>query len=240
MENSIYIGISRQMALRSDMNVIANNVANMNTTGYRGQNLLFREFISDPRGQENELSFVQDFGQYNATSPGPMKQTGNPLDVALTGNGFFAIEGPGGEAYSRAGEFTRRADGTLITPRGYAVSGLNGGPIVIPVDAQEVNIDKAGRISTEDGEVGQLKIVEFANLQDLEPLGDNLYTTEAPPAAAQNTIVSQGYLEGSNVNGVLEMTRMIETLRSHQSIQRMIENENERLRSAIRSLTQDG
>lgn len=243
MENSLYIGLSKQMVLRNNMGIIANNVANMNTTGFRGQNLMFEEYLAKQRGDTvdraagDTLSFVYDRGQYQETSPGPVRQTGNPLDVALAGPGFMEIDGPGAQAtYTRAGEFQIDANGTLMTPDGFPVQGGNG-PITIPPGSTEVNIDETGRISTQDGEIGQLRIVEFENLQELEPLGNNLYTTEAAAIEATNTRVMQGALEGSNVNGVLEMTRMIETLRDYQSINRMMTNENDRLRNAIQTLT---
>lgn len=238
MENSIYLGLSRQMVLRTGMDTIANNVANMNTPGYRGQNTLFEEYVSDPRGIEDPLSFVYDYGQYQNTKAGPMSPTGNPLDVALNGPGFMKVDGPGDKpTYTRAGDLHIRADGTLVTSRDHPVLNQGGSPIVIPQGAGEINIDDHGRISTNQGEIGQIGLAEFADVQKLDPLGDNLYATDAPPLPAAKTVMKQGYVEGSNVDGVLEMTRMIETLRSFQSVQKMMDTENERLLSSIRKIT---
>jgi flagellar basal-body rod protein FlgF len=238
MENSIYIGLSRQMTLRTNMDIIANNVANVNTPGFRGQNMLFAEFISDPRGQKDPLSFVYDYGQYQMTDQGSMRQTENPLDVALEGPGFLGVVLPdGGVGYTRAGNFQLSQDGTLMTAGGLPVADANGSPITIPAGSTQVKFDDRGFISNQDGEIGQLMIAEFENTQELVPYGNTAYKTDAAPMEATNTVLKQGLLEGSNVEPVVEMTRMIDTLRSFQSLQRMLESENERLRSAIQKLT---
>lgn len=238
MENSIYIGLSRQMVLRTNMDIIANNVANMSTPGFRGQNMIFAEYLSDPRGQKDPLSFVYDYGQYQMTDEGPLRQTGNPLDIALEGPGFLGVIAPDGEAaYTRAGGFEIDANGTLITTSGLQVADANGSPINVPADSTEIKIDERGFISNQAGEIGQLLIAEFENPQELEPFGSNAYKTAAAPQEAVNTRVKQGMLEGSNVNSIVEMTRMIDTLRSYQSVQKIMESENERLRSAIQKLT---
>lgn len=237
MENSIYIGLSRQMALSRDMQIISNNVANMNTTGYRGQNLVFEEYISNPKGSDDELSFVNDRAQYEVTTPGSVSATGNPLDIALNGPGFIGINNPNGQlVYSRAGDFTLDAEGNLLTSAGYAVAGDGGGNITIPPGSIDISIDESGVISNQDGQLGKIMVVEFDDLQQLTPLGNNTYATDEAGRASTDTLVKQGYLEGSNVKPVLEMTRMIETLRNYQQLQNTLQKEHERLRGAIQSL----
>ncbi len=238
MENSIYLGLSRQMVLKTNMDIVANNIANMSTSGFRGQNPVFQEYISDPRYNDDPLSFVQDYGQYQITAPGPVEQTGNPFHVALNGPGFMGVEMPGGETgYTRDGNFYKRDDGTLVTTAGYPVMG-QGGPITIPASATEITIDERGMISDQNGTIAQLQVMEFDNEQELEPVGNNLYTTEGEGQPATQTMVAQGFLEGSNVNSVVEMTRMIEILRDFQYTQKVLETEHERLRGAIQKLTQ--
>ncbi len=238
MENSIYLGLSRQVVLRNNMDIIANNVANVNTPGYRAQNLLFAEHISDPRGGDDELSFVYDVGQYKNTLPGPVHVTGNPLDVSLEGPGFFGIAGPDGKTYySRAGNFTLTADGMLMTQAGHPVADSGGSPISIPANSTEIEIDNKGAISNQEGQIGQLMVVEFENPQDLKPYGDNLYATDEAGKPSEETVVKQGQVEGSNVLAVIEITRMIDTLRNFQSMQQVLTTENERLRTAIQRLT---
>jgi flagellar basal-body rod protein FlgF len=237
MENSLYLALSKQMAMRTNMDIVANNIANMNTPGFRGQNVVFEEYLSDPRGNEDALSFVYDYGQYDVTKPGSVSQTGNSLDVALNGPGFFGVNGPDGEAFTRAGNFAMKADGTLITNAGFTVQGNGGGEITIPDGSEYITISEDGRMSNQDGEIGQIKIAEFENLQTLEAIGNNLYKTDAAQQEPANTKAKQGHLEGSNVNSVTEMTRMIEISRGYTSIQKLMEKENERLRSAIQKLT---
>lgn len=238
MENSIYLGLSRQMVLRTNMDIVANNIANMSTTGFRGQNPVFEEYISDPRYGDDPLSFVYDYGQYQMTAPGTMEQTGNDLNVALNGPGFMGIQMPGGETgYTRDGNFQRSAEGTLVNTSGYPIMG-QGGPITIPADATQINIDEQGYISDQNGVIGQLMIVEFDNVQELEPVGNNVYTSPTDGNPAEKTVAQQGFLESSNINPVVEMTRMIKILRDFQSTQKVLETEHDRLRSAIQKLTQ--
>ncbi len=238
MENSIYIALSKQMALRSNMNMVSNNIANMNTTGYRGQNMMFEEFISDPRGSDDELSFVLNKGQYQSAAPGAVKYTGNPLDVAVSGPGYMGVQGPGGEVmYSRAGDFQMDAGGVLTNSNGRPVASAGGASITIPQGSTEIKIDERGFVSNQDGQLGQLMLVEFENIQALEPVGNNLYKTEAAGQPATNSRIKQGHLEGSNVNSLTEMTKMIDTLRTYQSVQNVLKTENDRLRGAIQKLT---
>jgi len=238
MENSIYLGLSRQMVLQTNMDIVANNIANMNTHGFRGQNSVFEEYISDPRYGEDPLSFVHDHKQYQATDYGSFEQTGNPFHVAMNGPGFMAVQMPNGETgYTRDGNFQKSQDGTLVNSSGAPILG-QGGAITIPGDATEISIDESGMISTQNGQIGQLQIVEFDNVQELEPVGGNLYISKGNSNPAEETSARQGFLEGSNVNAVMEMTRMIEVLRDFQSTQKLLESEHERLRGVIQKLTQ--
>ncbi len=239
MENTIYLALSRQTVLKSQMDMVANNVANMNTPGFRSQHILFEEYISDPKKADDPLSFVYDVGQFQSEAPGPVTFTGNQMDIALEGPGYIGVQIAGGNtAYTRAGNFQLSADGGLMTSEGLPVADAGGAPINIPADSTEINIDKQGFISNQNGALGQIQIVEFANPENLEPIGSNLYTSAEPSVLAENTTVQQGMVEGSNVNPVQEMTSMIEILRSFQSTQQLIQGENERLRNAIRKLTE--
>lgn len=242
MENSVYIGLSKQVVLRENMNIIANNVANVNTPGYRAQNMVFTEFVEDPRYMKEDISMVLDYGQYQMTDPGSIEVTDNPLDIALVGNGFMGIQTPDGIQYTRAGNLTMDAEGVVRNARGMAVANATGGDIVIPQNTKEIHIDRQGVISTKDifaaelAPVGQLMIVEFENPQELDPVGNSLYKTDAAPIPAEKTAVLQGKLEGSNVQAVVEMTRMIDVLREYQAVQNMMKSEHERLRSSAQRL----
>ena len=241
MENSIYLGLSRQMTLQTNMEIIANNVANMNTSGFRAQNLIFDEFVSDPRGADDPLSFSLDEGHYQITAPGSLSVTGNQLDIALEGPGFLGVQAPNGDtAYTRDGGFSLAPGGGLVSSSGFPILDAGGGPITIPAGSSEIKIDQRGFISNQDGQIAQLLISEFDNIQEMEAIGNNQYITDAEPLPSDDTVVSQGQLEGSNVKPVIEMTRMIDTLRAFQSVQNVLQSENERLRGAIQKLTQGG
>lgn len=236
MENSVYIGLSGQMALQSKMDLIAQNIANVNTPGYRAQNAVFEEYLDRPKGMKETMSMVMDYGQYQLTDPGPVKITGSVLDVALVGTGFMGIQTPEGVQYTRAGNFAMDQQGKLINARGMAVASAGGGDILIPSDAKNIYIDHKGVVSTDDGPVGTIMVKEFSSEQILEPVGNGLYKTDDAGKIAEKTTVHQGKLEGSNVQSVIEMTRMIDVSREYQMMQRIAQNEHDRIRGAIQRL----
>ena len=238
MENSVYVGLSKQVVLKENMDIIAQNVANVNTPGYRAQNMIFSEYIEDPRYMKEDIAMVLDYGQYQKTDPGNVKVTENPLDIALVGNGFLGIETPEGIQYTRAGNLIMDSEGVLRNARGMPVASEGGGEITIPRDATEISIDRNGIISTEQGQIGQLMVREFNNYQELNPAGNGLYTTTEAGIPADGTEVLQGKLEGSNVQAVIEMTRMIDVLREYQAVQNMMTSEHERLRSSAQRLAE--
>lgn len=238
MENISYIGLSQQMALKRMMDMTAHNVANMSTPGYKSQQPLFSEYINIAPERNDRISQVQDIGTYKDMAVGAFSVTSNPLDVALDGEGFFAVQGPGGVRYTRDGGFSLNDKREIVTKAGFQVLGGNGQPLTIQPNATQITITSEGAVSTEQGPVGKLKITEFNNPQNLVPIGNNLY--EGNPfleRPAEKTKVSQGMLEGSNVQPVVEINRMIEVLRSYQSVQRMLSNDHDRIRNTIQRLT---
>ncbi len=236
MENSLYVGLSSQIALEERMALIANNVANMTTPGYRGQNAVFKEFISDQPRMKADVSLVYDYGQYQMTDPGPIKLTGNPLDVALVGPGFMGVQTPEGVQYTRAGNFALNENGEIVTSRGMLVADQGGGTISVPADAKYISIDEKGVVSTDQGAIGNLMMVEFDDVQKLEATGNGNYKTDEQARPAEKTRMLQGKVEGSNISPVIEMTRMIDVSREYQSMQRMVQGEHERLRTAIQRM----
>lgn len=246
MENSIYTGLSLQQALQVKMDLIANNMANLTTPGYKSQNMVFTEFVAKTDNGErpkDNLSMVLDYGHYQNSQAGPMQSTGNPLDVALQGPGWFGVQTPEGTMYSRAGNFQINTNGELVTGSGQLVAAEGGGSIIIPPDAKEIKISKDGTVATDQGPVGRIGVFEFINDQSLQATGNGLYkagSQQDPGTPAQNTDILQGMLEGSNVQPVLEMTRMLDTLRSYQNTQRMLQNEHDRERTMIQRMTRAG
>lgn len=243
MENISYIGLSQQMALQSMMDASANNIANMNTTGYKGQRVLFVDYLNkgDDRyaRPKDAIHQVLDYATYRDTTQGALQQTGNSLDVALEGDGYFVTSGQNGTRYTRNGSFSLNTDRQLITSTGALVQG-DGGPIEIPQEAHHITISPEGMVSTEQGEIGQLQIATFGAEQKLNEMGDGSYSAPqgvTPGPATAATRVVQGAVEGSNVNPVLEMNNMVEVLRQYQNMYKMLQNDDERIRGAIQKLT---
>lgn len=237
MENSIYVGLSRSIALQREMDTVANNIANVNTPGYRSQHMMFKEYIQDPKGIQEPLSMVEDYGQYTSNKPGSTKMTGNQLDVALSGPGFLSVSAGGETLYTRAGNMSRSVSGELVTSDGRPVLSAGGGVISIPQDSTMLTIAEDGTVSNQDGVLGRLEVTEFDNINTMDAVGDSLYRATVPGAAATETRVKQGMLEGSNVNAISEMTRMISVNRAYQSTQRMLQNEHERQTNMIQKMT---
>lgn len=236
METSIYIGLSRLESLRRQMDVVANNIANMNTTGYKGQRMLFQEYLERPDRSTDRLSFTQDYGQLRNLSAGPMQTTSNALDVAIRGEGYFPVETVSGVRYTRAGSFQMNADGELVDRNGLPVLGEGNARIVIPQGAERITIKGDGTMESENGVFATLKVVNFAEQQRMKELGGGLYETDQAEQIVEKPEIVQGMIEGSNVQPIVESTQMMEVLRAYQSTQKILENEHERIRTAIRQL----
>ncbi len=235
MDSSLYVGLSRQVVLRRAMDMSANNIANAQTPGYRSQNPLFKEYMSAPGNKARPLSMVEDQGQYDTTTAGPVQFTGGTYDVALNGPGFMDIKTRTGEImYTRAGNFTIDRSGMLVTSNGYQVGNV---PILIPEDTQEVKILEDGSVTADGNNVGQITMTEFANVQDLQPEGNGLYSSKSQGTAAIETGMKQGMVEGSNVNSITEMSRMIEISRAYEQTMTMLKNESDRELGAVQRLS---
>jgi len=188
--------------------VIANNLANLSTTGFKGEHLLFSEYLTQT-SSGLPVSFVQEIGTARDTSQGPITQTGNPLDVAIQGDGFFTVDTPLGSRYTRNGHLQLDADRQIVTSQGYPVLSDGGSPLVIPDGGGEITIGADGSVSTTQGTAGKIGTASFANAQDLTPTAGGFYTTDQTPQAATNTKLVQGAVEGSNVEAIIEITRLI-------------------------------
>lgn len=228
MDNSIYITLSRQTTLFRDMEVTANNIANMNTTGYNAEKLTFSEHLVDGRLDGklgNKLSYARDPESYRDTRTGSIKTTGNPLDMAISGPGYFIVETPLGQRYSKAGNFQIDANGTLVTPSGYPVLSADGGTVILPQDAKNILVADDGRVVVDNEEVGQVGVAEFTSEQQLKRLGNNLYSAEGQEQLERQptTRIVQGAIETSNVSGVQEMVRLVQLQRSVASTAKFVE-----------------
>ncbi|MBC7905144.1 MAG: flagellar basal-body rod protein FlgF [Rhodospirillaceae bacterium] len=240
METTSYIALSRQSALWRQLDVVANNMANANTPAYKGEQMMFREFLMDTRSSDRatgtKLSYVQDVGVLRDTREGPLTKTDNPLDVGIHGEGYYEIETQAGMRYTRNGHFRMDEAGMLVNSQGFAVMDTADNPIIFAPNETRIEIAGDGTVSTENGTVAQLKVVRFANEQSMRKTGDSLYESSDEPEVVQRPQVVQGMMEESNVQPVIEITKMTELLRQYQAAQQMIDKEHERQMKTIEAL----
>ena len=250
MQNALLIGLSRQVALGREMDVVANNIANLNTTGFKADGALFEEFIAptarggNQSGFDSRVSFVRDRATWIDMSQGPVERTGNPLDVAIDGKGFLAVQTPNGERYTRNGALQVNASGELVTSEGHQVLG-DSGPITLQPKDRDITISPDGTVSVGEGGStmsdalrGKLRVVVFENPAQLNKDGAGTFMAPegvTPDANSQARIV-QGAIEKSNVRAVVEMTRMIEVTRSYAQVAAMLTQQTEMRHSAIDKL----
>lgn len=235
MENTGYVALSYAVGLERKMEMVANNIANVDTNGYKSNHVLFNEYVVN-NARHAPLSMMIDYGNYRNDAAGPIQVTGNPLDVALEGNGFLSVMTPEGERYTRNGSFKLNLEGQIITSAGHTVMDGGGNPIIIPAGSGQLTITPEGTVLTDEGEVGAFKIVRFDNPQIMRPVGDTLYDTDQAQIIDDTTRVTQGAVEGSNVNAVTEMTNMIEVMRKYQSVARLLQNEHDSQINMIQKL----
>ncbi len=240
MENTSIIALTRQSGLRRQMDVIANNIANMNTTGFKSEKMMFVEHLirspSSDRLGGDRLSYVRDVATMRDTTEGPLVSTGNPLDVAIRGDGYMVVKTSTGNKYTRNGNFRMDNTGQLVTQAGDPVLSDSNQPFFFSPEDTTITISRDGTISTENGTLGRLQVVSFANKQDLSNINGGLLTTNKKPTAVANPNVVQNMLEGSNVQPILEMTNMIRVQRSYDGAGKLINGEHERIRQMIREL----
>lgn len=241
MENAAYIGLSRQMTLRRELDIVANNVANADTTGFKVEQLMVGAELGQRARNDNirpSASFVLDKGVGRDFGQGALKQTGRGLDFAIEGEGaFFTVQSPTGPAYTRDGGFTTDAEGRLTTKQGQPVL-ADGAEIVLDPQRGPATVAQDGTISQEGDPVGRLTVVRFDALAVLQKSGDGLYrnASNAQPMEAADVQIRQGMLEGSNVNPLLEITNLIEISRAYERISKMIENNNDLSRRSVERL----
>jgi flagellar basal-body rod protein FlgF len=249
MENTLLVGLSRQMVLERQMDVVANNVANVNTTGYKADRSMFQEYLASGAREDNfigpdrRVSYVQDRATFHDFSQGAAEETRNPLDVAIDGGGFLVVQTPAGERYTRDGALQINNQGQLVTTGGNPVLG-NSGPIVFQPTDKQVNIASDGNVTVLEGTNridsvrGKLRVVSFAQAQSLVKEGSNLYSAGQGSAAQPDTTskLRQGFVEKSNVNSVLEMSRMIEVTRTYTQISNLLQQQSDLHKTAIDKL----
>jgi flagellar basal-body rod protein FlgF len=246
MQNTLLVGLSRQVALGRELEVVANNIANVNTAGFKADGSIFEEFLnSNARADQtgSRVSFVRDRGTWHDLSAGPVEKTGNPLDIAIDGKAFLVVQTPRGERYTRNGSFQINNVGELVTSEGYQVMG-EAGPVKFQPTDNQVQISADGTVSvregksTTDSQRGRIRMVSLdaANIQ--KDGSSSFSTVNGAPQPTQDSRIIQGSVEKSNVRAVVEMTRMIEVTRSYTQVANMLSQQADMQRSSMTKLAE--
>lgn len=236
MDNAAYVTLTRQSGLMREMQVLAHNIANLSTTGYRREGVLFSEFVRGLEGDVATLSMAAANARQTFLNPGALTHTGGSLDLAIEGDGFFLVETPAGERLTRAGHFSRNADGEMVNPDGHRLLDAGGAPIFVPADAGVIGIARDGTVSAGGDPIAQIGLVRPADPSELRREGGTLLEANGDILPAENAALHQGFLEESNVNPINEMARMIAVQRAYEAGQSFLEREDERVRAVIRTL----
>jgi len=239
MDSPGYILMSRLSLQERSTQAMANNIANADTPGFRAMRPIFGQVMVNIRGAggmpgDSSMSLPQDRATWRDMTPGPLQTTGNKLDVAIDGEGFFVVETPKGERYTRAGRFSIGANGRLVDQEGNAVLDSRNRPISFSAQDTQIEVTKSGTIQSENGEIARLQVVRFEKPQNLMGEGNRLFdaNNEAPVPIERPKVV-QGALEGSNISPILEMTRLTAEMREFQYASNFTEREGERITNAV-------
>ncbi|HEU0065906.1 MAG TPA: flagellar hook-basal body complex protein [Sphingomonas sp.] len=247
MDVSSYVLLSQEQALKRRMDVVANNMANMSTSGFKRERPVFREYVERASEADPEVSrptsFVLDQGAMHDTKAGAFQVTSNPMDVMIEGPGYLSVETPeGGTAYTRAGFVKVDDQGQLTTAGGQVLLGEGGKPIQVATDQQEgLAIGSDGTVSSKTGPLGRLAVTVFDDETGVTPRGDGMMIgSGGRELAASDTKLRTGGVEGSNVDPIVETTQMVEILRAYQSSAKMKQDMDEIRLRAIQRLSKLG
>lgn len=234
MDAAGYATLNRQSGLMREMGVVANNIANASTTGFRREGVVFSEYVA-ALGQDPSLSMAHASGRHVDLSQSTLSQTGGQFDFAIQGEGFFLIETPQGQHLTRAGTFTPSAEGELVTPDGHRLLDAGGAPIFVPPDAKSVAMASDGTLSTGGQPIAQVGLWQPADPLSLRHQAGTMFSADAVEPAEGATVL-QGMLEDSNVEPVSEIARMITVQRAYELGQKFLDSEDERVRGVIQAL----
>lgn len=237
MENTGYTTITRQSGLLREMRVVANNIANAATSGFKQEGVVFSEYVKSV-DNGSSISMGQADAHRTSFDQGGLTQTGGQFDFAIEGDGFFLVQTPQGERLTRAGSFTPNAAGDLVTPDGFLVLDAGGAPVFIPPGAADIAVSADGTISSEGNPVGQIGLVQPVNPQQLVREDGVMFRADEGFEPAENGRILQRFVENSNVNPILQLTRMIEVQRAYELGASFLESEDERVRQAMRALSE--
>ena len=240
MDNITSIALSRLVAQQRATDVTATNLANAATPGFHAERLVFSDWlVKTPGGAPGStLAFTQDRATYRDSQTGPLQHTGNPLDLAIGGDGYFSVQTPNGVRLTRAGNFTLNASGNIVDMNGNALLDSNGRKLQLAPTDTDLTISAGGAISSSNGVVGKIGVVTPTNPQGLQAEGGQLFSVNGATAAVASPKLVHGAIEGSNIQPTLELTRMMNDMREFQFTTQLVQAEADRQQSAIDKLTQ--
>jgi flagellar basal-body rod protein FlgF len=238
MDNATYASLTRQSGLRTEMQVIAHNIANSATTGFQKEGLIFSEVISAHEDADTSLSMATANARMIDRSQGQMTNTGGLFDLALEGDGYFMVQTPEGNQLTRSGVFYPDANGFLSATDGSPVLDEGQAPIFVPPGVRDISIGRDGSISANGQPVGRIGVFEPVNPELMGRAGSVRLTLDGDAVPIQDTGMVQGFLESSNVDPVLEVARMIEVQRAYERGRDLMSKEDERIRGVIQTLGQ--
>jgi flagellar basal-body rod protein FlgF len=234
MEAGVYTTLTRQSGLMREMQVVAHNIANISTTGFRREGVIFSEYVKRMEGGPS-LSMASGNTRHLDLRQAGISQTGAAFDFAIQGDGFFLIETPQGQAMTRAGSFMPNAEGELVNPDGHRLLDLGGAPIFVPPDAGPVALSSDGTLSAKGQPLAQIGLWQPTDPLKLMQQGGATFTSDAVEPVEGATIL-QGFVEESNVNPISEIARMIAVQRAYEMGQGFMDKEDERMRGVIQAL----
>ncbi len=236
MDNATYVALTRQTGLARELQVIAHNIANADTTGFRREGVVFSEFVRGLDGPEESLSMALGDTRQIIQTQGALIQTNGTFDLAIEGEGFFLVETPRGERLTRAGTFTPNAAGELVNMDGHRLLDAGGAPIFVPPDAQGIAVARDGTMSADGQPVAEIGLHRPIDPLDLQREAGGLFRVEEGFEPIEAPVIVQGFIEGSNVDPLTEVSRMIAVQRAYEQGQRLLEREDERQRNVIQTL----
>jgi flagellar basal-body rod protein FlgF len=242
MQYAFLVGLSQQMAGQRAMDVIANNLANVSTPAFKRESEMFEQYVTPVEATEGDpsstvnVSFVLDRGTMRDVGQGALQSTGNSLDFAISGPGYFVVQTPDGPRYTRNGHFTLDGQGQVATEEGYPVQS-DGGTITLQPQDGDLRLGPDGSLSTDLQVLGKLRIVNFADEQNLAKVGDSLFDANGQqPQPVALPVLHQGMIETSNVKPVLEIAQMIDVLRAYQATTALTQSGEDLLKQAIEKI----
>lgn len=236
MDNASYATLTRQSGLMQEMQILANNIANASTTGFRAEGMIFAEHVKALGPQDGSLSMASATVQNTVSVQGEIAQTGGTFDLAIEGEGFFLIETPEGQRLTRAGAFGPNENGDLVTADGYPVLDAGGAPVFVPQGVGAVGIGPDGTISAGGQPIGQIGLVVPTDPTQMRREGGVMFDATGGFEPAADGRMLQGFLEGANVNPILEISRMIAVQRAYELGQSFLDKEDARIRGVIESI----